>query len=153
MTIKNCGMSVKKKRINCNLWPVGAKNIYKNWVIGPEPVILPSKPCNRKNRIKNMERILCCCAYFLSMKISPATPVSNKMIKSSSNSWNLVVYRETKCLLFEISTEFVVAKIKTKIKKRDGFYKRLDAKFKFFLVVFFAKKNRWQTEPLLMTLI
>ena len=78
------------------------------------------------------------------MKISPITPVSNKMMGSSNNSLNLIVYRETKCLLFEIYTEFVGVKIKTKIKKRDGFCKRLDAKFKFFLnIVLLKKEFRW----------
>ena len=48
------------------------------------------------------------------------------MMGSSNNFLNLIVHRETRCLLFEISTEFVVVNIKTKIKKRDGFCKRLD---------------------------
>ena len=39
----------------------------------------------------------------------------------------------TKCL-FETSNGFAGAKIKTKINKRDGFCKRLDAKFKLFPV-------------------
>ena len=42
----------------------------------------------------------------------------------------LIIYRETK-YLYEISTEFVDVKIKTKIKKRDGPCKRLDAKITF----------------------
>ena len=69
------------------------------------------------------------------MKTSPITPVSNKMMESSNNSLNLIVHRETKCLLFEISIELAGVKTKTEIKKRNGFCKRLDAKFKFFLVV------------------
>ena len=69
------------------------------------------------------------------------------MIKSSNGSLNLIVHRETKCLSFEISTEFVGVKIKTKLKKRDGFYKRLDTKFRFFVVVMLLQKEfRWQTE-------
>ena len=51
------------------------------------------------------------------------------MMGSSNNLLNLIVYRETKILLFGISTELADVKIKTKIKKRDGFCKRLDAIF------------------------
>ena len=118
--------------MNCDLWPKGTKNMYTKLITGPEPITLPSKPCDGINRIKKNP---CCCAYLLFIKISPITPVSNKMIGSSNNSLNLIVHRERKCLLFKISTELAGVKIKTKIKKRDGFCKRLDAKFKFFLVV------------------
>ena len=128
-------MSVKKKRVICGLWLKGTKNKYTKWVTGPEPVKFPSKPCNGINRIKKMDGIPCCCAYFLSIKASPVTPVSNKVMGSSDNSLNLTVHRETRCLLSEISTEFADAKVKAEIKKRNGFCKRLDAKFNFFFVV------------------
>ena len=76
------------------------------------------------------------------------------MIKSSNNLLNLIVHRETKCLLFEISTELAGVNIKTKIKKRNGFCTRLNAKFKFFpVIILLQKKIRWQTEPSLMTLL
>ena len=151
LIIKNWKISVRKKRVNCNLWPGGTKSIYTKWITGPEPVTLPSKPCNRINRIRGMERILCCCAYFLSINISPITPVSNKVMGSSDNSLNLIVHRETRCLLFEVFTEFVGVKIKTKIKKRDSFCKRLNAKFKPFFVAVLQKEFQWQTESLLIT--
>ena len=74
------------------------------------------------------------------------------MIGSSDNSLNLTVHRETKCLLSDFSTEFADVKIKTKIEKRDDFCKRLDAKFKFFLVVVLGQKEfQWQTELSLVT--
>ena len=69
-------------------------------------------------------------------------------MRSSDNLLNLIVHRETRCLLFEISTEFAGVKVIIKIKKRVGFYKRLDAKFRFFPVV--EEKLQWQTELLLM---
>ena len=127
-------MSVKKKRVSCGLWLRGAKSKYTKWVTGPEPVEFPSKPCNGIGRIKKMDGIPCCCAYFLSIKASPVTPVSNKVIKSSDNSLNLTVNRETRCL-FETSIEFAGVKVKTEIKTRNGFCKRLNAKPKFFPVV------------------
>ena len=52
------------------------------------------------------------------------------MMWSSNNLLTLIVHRVTNCLLFEISTELVNIKIKIKIKKGDGFCKRLDVKFK-----------------------
>ena len=137
-------MSIKKKRVSCGLWLRGTKNKYTKWVTGPEPVKFPSKPCNGIGRIKKMDGIPCCCAYFLSIKASPVTPVSNKVMGSSDNSLNLTVHRETK-YLFEISTEFAGAIVKTKIKKRNGFCKRLDAKFKLFLVVVGQGGFQWQT--------
>ena len=42
------------------------------------------------------------------------------MVKFSNFPLNLIIHRETKCL-FEISTIYVVVKIKTKMKNRDGF--------------------------------
>ena len=114
--------------MNYGLWPKGMKNMYTKWVTCPEPITLPSKPCNGRNFIKGMEKNPCCYAYFLFIKISPVTPVSNKILGSSNNSLNLTVHRMTRCL-FEISTEFAGVKIKTKINKRDGFCKRLDAIF------------------------
>ena len=116
------------------MWLGGAKNKYAKWVTGPEPIKFPSKPCNGIRRIKKLDGIPCCCAYLLSIKISPITPVSNKVMGSSDNSLNLTVHRETRCLLSEISTEFADAKAKTEIKKRNGFCKRLDAKPKLFPV-------------------
>ena len=92
----------------------------------------PSKPCNGISRIKGMNGIPCCCAYFLSIKASPVAPVSNKVMGSSDNSLNLTVHRKTRCLLFEISTEFADAKAKAEIKKRNGFCKRLDARPRLF---------------------
>ena len=136
-------MSVKKKRVSCGLWLGGAKNKYTKWVTGPEPVKFPSKPCNGINRIKKMDGIPCCCAYFLSIKTSPVTPVSNKVMGSSDNSLNLTVHRETKCL-FEIFIEFVGVKVETEIKKRNGSCKRLNVKFNFFVVVVEQGKFQWQ---------
>ena len=72
------------------------------------------------------------------------------MIKSSNNSLNLTVHRETKCL-FKNFIEFAGVKIKTKIKKRNGFCKRLDAKLNFFPVVVEQGGLQWQTELLLVT--
>ena len=97
-----------------------------------------------KSYQKNKKNYLLLRVFFLSLKISPITPVSNKKIKSSNNSVNLTVHWEIKYLLFEISTEFVDVKIKTKIQKRDNFCKRLDTKFKIFTCCcIVAKKNRW----------
>ena len=95
----------------------------------------PSKPCNGIGRIKGMNGIPCCCAYFLSIKVSPVTPVSNKVMGSSDNSLNLTVHRETRCLLSEISTEFADAKVKAEIERRNGSCKRLDARPMFFPAV------------------
>ena len=136
-------MSVKKKRVNCGLWLGGAKSKYTKWVTGPEPVEFPSKPCNGISRIKKMDGIPCCCAYFLSIKISPITPVSNRVTGSSDYSLNLTVHQETRCL-FEISIEFVSAKVKTEIKKHNSICKRLNAKFKFFFVVMEQGGLQWQ---------
>ena len=124
--------------------------MYAKWVTGPEPVTLPSKPCNRINLIRGMGKNPCCCAYLLSIKVSPVTPVSNKVLGSSDNSLNLTVHRITRCL-FETSTEFIDIKIKTEINKRDGFCKRLDAKPKFSFVVMLQKEFQWRTELLLLT--
>ena len=148
----NWGISVKKKRVNCGLWPEGAKSIYTKWVTGPEPVALPSKPCNGINFIRGMEENPCCCAYLLSIKVSPVAPVSNKVLGSSDNSLNLTVHRMTKCL-FKTSTEFAGVKVKTEINKRDGSCKRLDAKFKLFPVAVLQGKLQWQAglSLLLMT--
>ena len=81
-----------------------------------------------------MGRNFCCCAYFFSIKVSPITPVSNRVLGLSDYSLNLTVHRITKCL-FEISTELAGVKVKTKIKNRIGFCKRLNAKLKFLPVV------------------
>ena len=124
--------------------------MYTKWVTGPEPIVLPSKPCNGISLIRGMEQNPCCCAYLLSIKTSPVAPVSNKVLGSSDNSLNLTVHRITRCL-FEISTEFAGVKIKTEINKRDGFCKRLDAKFKFFFVVVLQGEFQWRTELLLLT--
>ena len=119
MIIRIWKMLIRKKLVNCGFWPKGTKNMYIKWIIGPEPIILPSKFCNGINRILKMERILCYCAYFLSTKISPITLVSNKMMGSSNNSLNWIVHRETKCLIFEISTEFVGIKKKVMVFAND----------------------------------
>ena len=118
----------------CELWNAarGAKKTYTKWVTGPEPVKFSSKPYRVITLISEMKRILCWSAYDLSIKTSPVTPISNKVVGFSDFPLILMVHRETRCL-FEISTEFAGAKIKTKIKKRDSPCKRLDAKITFFL--------------------
>ena len=144
-------MSVKKKkRVSCGLWLRGAKSKYTKWVTGPEPVKFPSKPCNGINRIKKMVGIFCWCAYFLSIKTSPVTPIVNRVTGSSGNSLNLTVHWEIRCL-FKISTEFVGVKIKAEIKRRNGFCKRLNARLKLFPVVVERGGFQWQTEFSLVT--
>ena len=64
---------------------------------------------------------------------------------SSDNSLNTIVHRETKCL-FETFTEFAGAKVKIEIKRRDGFCKRLDAKFNFFPVAVLQGEFQWQVK-------
>ena len=73
------------------------------------------------------------------------------MIKSSDNSLNLTVHRETRCLLFETSTEFAGVKVKEEMERRDGSCKRLDTKPKLFPVVVEQGGLQWQTELLLVT--
>ena len=129
--IKNWGISVMNRRVNCKMQPGGAKKTYTKWVTGPEPVKFPSKPCRRITLINEMKGILCYNAYDLFIKTLLVTPVSNKVVKFSDFLLILMVHRETKCL-FKTSTEFAGAKVKAEIKKRDGFCKRLDAKTTFF---------------------
>ena len=78
-----------------------------------------------------MKRILCWNAYDLSIKISPVAPVSNKVEKFSDFPLILMIHRETRCLS-ETSTGFVGVKVNAEIKKRDGPYKRPDARIMFF---------------------
>ena len=114
--IRNWGISVINKRVNCGMQPGGAKKAYTKWVTGPELVKFPSKPCRGIALINEMEKILCWKAYDLFIKTLPVTPVSNKVVKFSDFPLILIVHRETKCL-FEISTELAGVKVNAKIKK------------------------------------
>ena len=129
--INNWGISMMNRRVNCGTQPRGANGIYTEWVTGPEPVGFPSKLCRKMAFINEIKKLLCCSAYDLSIKVSPITPISNKVEKFSDFPLILIIYREIKCL-FETSTEFAGVKINAEIKKRDGFCKRLDAKITFF---------------------
>ena len=79
-------------------------------------LVVPTGFDLRTYNIGTLQRNPCCCAYFLFIKISLITPVSNKVLGSSNNLLNLTVHRVTRCL-FETSTEFAGVKVKTKIKK------------------------------------
>ena len=119
------------RRVSCGMQPGGAKNIYAKWVTGPEPVGFPSNPCKKMVLNNEMKGIWSCNAYDLFIKVSPVTPVSNKVVGFSDFPLILIIHREIRCL-FETFTEFVGAKVKTEIKKRDGPCKRLDARITFF---------------------
>ena len=80
-----------------------------------------------------MKKKLCYCEYDLSIKISPVTPVSNKMVGVSDFPLILIIHRETKCL-FEIATKFISVKIKTKIKNVMVFANDWMQKLRFFLI-------------------
>ena len=122
------------RRVSCGVQSGRAKNIYTKWVTGPESVKFPSKLCKGTVLINEMKKMWCCSAYDLSIKTSPVTKISNKVVGFSGFPLVLITHREIKCL-FEISTEFAYAKINAKIKRRDVFCKRLDAKITFFLLV------------------
>ena len=113
--IKNWGISAMNKHVNCGTQPRGANGTYAKWVTGPEPVGFPSKPCIKMAFINEIKRMLCCSAYDLSIKISPVTPVSNKVERFSDFPLILIINREIKCL-FETSTEFAGVKINAEIK-------------------------------------
>ena len=130
--IRNCEISVMNRRVNCGMQLRGTNGTYIKWVTGPEPVGFPSKPCKGITLINEMKRILCWSAYDLSIKVSPVTPVSNKVEKFSDFPLILIIHREIKSL-FETSTEFANVKINAEIKRRDGPCKRLDARITFFL--------------------
>ena len=110
-------MSVMNRRVSCGAQPGGANGIYTKWVTGPEPVGFPSKPCRKMAFINEIKGMLCCNAYDLSIKISPITPVSNKVEKLSDFPLILIVHREIICL-FETSTELVGVKVNAKKKKK-----------------------------------
>ena len=81
--------------------------------------------------INEMKRMWCCSAYDLSIKVSPITSVSDKVVEFSDFPLILIVQRETRCLS-ETFTELAGAKVNAEIKKRDGPCKLLDAKTTLF---------------------
>ena len=124
----------------CELWNAtgkGKKYIYK---MGYRPrtdkisieALQRDKLCKGMALINEMKKMWCCNAYDFSIKVSPVTPISNKVVGFSDFPLILIIHREIKGL-FEIFTEFAGVKINVKIKKRDGLCKRLDVKITFFL--------------------
>ena len=124
-------MSVMNRRVSCGMQSGKAKKTYTKWVTGPEPVRFPSKPRKRMALINEMKGMRCCSAYDLSIKASPVTPVSNKVVGFSDFPLILIIHRETRCL-FETFTELAGVKVNAEIKKRDGPCKRLDARTTLF---------------------